>query len=168
MKKRNAGDLGGPSISGISSVDKAQCFTGTTTDTTRCNTAPGMDYSGCNRTVCNWYAANAICKSIGWSLPTDNQLRSLGGTYYTVALNKQLQFCDSSSSSNASQCGYHPNNCNGSWCQPDYIWGSSRNDLEAYIGSTYSQGTRFMYYLSGNNPSLTKATNAYSVRCVKE
>ncbi len=169
MKKRNAGDLGGPSISGISGVDKAECFSGTTTSS--CNNVSGWDYDACKRTVCNWYAANAICKSIGWTLPTENHLESLQ-TYYYGVLNNSLQLCDNSGSSTVSKCTWSSGSCLGSYtngsCMPDTIWGESISTNEALVGSLYSNGTRFAYYKNSVEAVLWKTLRAYSVRCVKD
>ncbi len=95
MKKYNAGDPGGPSISGIpigqqqvkaknacghtianggyQTFTDAHCWTspdGEVTDnyctsTSKLSSLSGLDYEGCHRTVCNWQAAKIICDNLG-------------------------------------------------------------------------------------------------------
>lgn len=161
VQKYNAGDLGGLSIpSGIalSSVTSANsgvgkhydmiCWRGRTSN--GCDSKAG-DYSGCNRTVCTWTAANKICTAHGWRLPSIAELR----TFFSY---RELQMCDRASSS-STYCAIK-SGCERSQdgnCIASDVWSSERPN-------NYS--TIFL-----NQGSLQQhesySSNAYSVRCVK-
>ena len=84
---KNAGDSGGLELpnSVKTCTVRSSCSYGGTTPTCwngktsdNCSTGTGANgYSGCNRTVCNWYAANLICQNAGMSLPENEQFQAL-------------------------------------------------------------------------------------------
>ncbi len=191
MKKYNAGDAGGPSINNIALGEQtvkngntwveytdAHCWTNASPTSSTCTSSsalkssfPGWDYESCNRTVCNWWAANYICtvNEPGWSLPTIEQLKILHEKYDNISKNQGangLQLCDKKANYGAPQCEADSNLCRGSYygCDASTLWSSTcKNNLCVYFwvsagstpecSSTYSAA----YY--------TKS-RAYSVRCV--
>ncbi len=225
MKKRNAGDNGGPSIdyTGTISLHQAGSTTAANTcpDTNgskccwygysgkyegrtevrtaaneKCSTSPGsinrlstvgaFNYEGCKRTVCNWYAADYICRNVEstnkkhlWNLPTQANLNSLreainnGPTSKTdsekFAIQRWsgtngLQLCQSGDGANTNgspRCD-HASRCSGSgngYCYPNGVWGRESSSTNAYDG--------WLYYSFNVNSGGSKGY-AYSVRCVLE
>ena len=178
--RANAGDSGGAPIpDGVVATDVGQsctpnaiqpcCWVGATSstncDTTSSTTVKGKTYSGCNRTVCDWYAAKRICESIGWRLPTyaealywrrDISTNTTLITQLAGTSSSSLGLCDDTASYGAPRCA-STSSCPGSTsstCAPRYIW--LEDDHNFYL----SKGL----FTSVN--SATK-TYAYSVRCVK-
>ncbi len=133
----------------------------------------GTTYSGCNRTVCTWYAGNASCQALAyngtkagdWRLPTKNEMSKWKSNINTINKNQGdngLRLCDNLSGYGAARCnGYDV--CDGSpngYCYPREVWSSTP------FGSYYSYfhlGSGTFYGPTNQNPYY-----AASVRCVLE
>ncbi len=122
-----------------SEKDKGNCCWGGTTSTACGNSGNGdSDYSGCNRTVCQFQAANASCAAYApndenegsWRLPSQEEINNWAGNLANLNNNKGkegLQLCDYSSSNNgAVQCYINQGKCqtgtSSSDCLPNRIW----------------------------------------------
>ena len=163
MKKYNAGDKTGPSTSNI--PYGAKCYKPTTS---HCSSGGGWDYSGCNRTVCNYDAAKKICENIGWSLPTRDQLVALQNQYTNVSKDKKtsgLQLCDRyNSRQGAPYCDFTGNGaCNVSplVCAPESVIG-----VEVYNDSSKAYYAQVELGTVDVDESR-KSHLVGSVRCVK-
>ena len=149
--------------------DKKCCWHGATSGT-NCDSVNGS-YSGCNRTVCNWEAANSICDNLSyggysnWRLPTKEELEKMNPDTYSKIGSEHsgdggLMFCDYYAGKNSSHCGpsffcYAGYN---NYCGTDTYWGSSENDTsKAYV--------RYLNNGVWVNSSEYK-THGYSTRCV--
>ena len=186
VTKYNVGDSGGPaintSVATVVDIDKGEtctngncCWKGTTANPSNCTTsATGNNgtisyYSGCNRTLCGWDAAQASCAAWhiedtvagDWRLPTTNELYGWGKNVSNISSflgTKGLQLCDSSTSSKgnalcASRAGYcYFTNYYGA-CNPSNIFIDQRE--RAFGISNNSSGGH--YYVP-----------AASARCVLE
>ena len=130
----------------------------------------GTSYSGCNRTVCTWYAGNASCQALAyngtkagdWRLPTKDEM-----SYWASNINiintyqgdNGLRLCDFSSGYDAAQCSgdYVCDGANNDGCYPREVWSSTPN------------GGNYYYFYLGygrfNQGNLTPRF-ADSVRCV--
>ncbi len=182
MKKYNAGD-GGGSIEGISTGQQTQkkngkyvtytdmhCWVGTTA-----SPCTSSNYSGCTRTVCNWYAANHVCSVVlnrnngeNWRLPASSELNAIKDQYNNVSKNQGtngLQLCkavNNGINNDGYQCMPGVDICRGSSsgdCWPSALWGLSRTSSSVWsinIGDTINSA-------SSGDPK----NGAYSVRCVK-
>lgn len=167
IAKFNAGDNGGLAIpSGVevrgtvannASVggchSKAICWQGTTTS--NCDAANG-GYSGCYRTVCTWSAADKICSSHGWRLPSEAEAASFN--YYSQGRGSSgLQLCDGTAGYSNAACGpWH--SCPGSLrgkCHLYFVWIDTAGKRYAL-----NQG---VWVLGGDCQS-----DPYSVRCVRD
>ena len=148
----------------------ACCWQGRTANS--CNSS-GTSYSGCNRTVCTWYAGNASCQALAyngtkagdWRLPTKNEMSKWASNNNTINKNQGdngLRLCDPYSSYGAASCGYHYV-CDGALngdCQPYYVWSSTAYSSSHYYEYYLSRGS---FYQNYDNPR-----HADSVRCVLE
>ena len=177
--RRNAGDANGPVIPNtvnIYNVNTSTCTKGASSTSATCgNTVPtcwkgttssncsassSTGYSGCNRTVCNWYAANLICTNNSMSLPTEEQINSLRKISSTTSAYKQhaADFCDlNSGTALYSKCYPDQNVCSGAdsnTCYPYIIRSSS---IKYYILSNGDLSGPLNYY---------SQTWAESVRCI--
>jgi len=143
------------------------CWYGQTV--TSCDSANG-GYSGCNRTVCDWRAANEYCSKLTylgktWRLATGNELASLGTQLNTVSLGQGingLMLCDSAAGYSSARC-YHSDNircASSGTCYPYSLWSSNTTGEKAY---DYPLGTGSIYVPHTNSFSL-----ALSVRCVSD
>ena len=151
---------------GTSTNYSAKCCWQGVTSGYSCDSANG-DYSGCNRTVCNWAAANAICAKYSqdgrtWRLPTTSEMSNW--LDYSKGLETNgLMLCDFSSKKSSSYCNYS-GSCKGALsngCYPASVWsGSILNSTMAY---SYELN---MANLKGPNGSYN--TYGFSVRCVSE
>ena len=141
------------------------CWQGGTSGS-NCDAANG-DYSGCNRTVCNWAAANAICANYKqggktWRLPMIYEMENWKA-YSINKGNNGLMLCDYHWGYSSAYCD-NSNNCPGSptgICYPHNVWS----------GSILISTDAYYYYLdsgSWRDPSITSRTFAFSVRCVSE
>ncbi len=225
MKKRNAGDNGGPSVDYTGTIelhkagdskDTCSSTAGTkccwygysgkyqgrtevrTAADSKCSTTPGnipvissagkFDYEGCKRTVCNWYAADHICRNIDatnkkllWNLPTQANLTSLKNaidagpasktdTSAKISIQKfsgsnGLQLCQYDTAQNTAgspRCDSPSSlRCYGATsaaCTPGWITGRAWS--EDYIYVFMATGNWF-----GSHDRYGK-NGAYSVRCV--
>ena len=178
VTKYNVGNTYGPTIasstttvtagSGSCSANEC-CWTGYTVGI--CNSGHPTSYSGCYRTVCTWYAANASCQSWApngtsagdWRLPTQNEMKGWANNIERVSAylgSDGLQLCDHFSFYYGSvRCYASGNFCSGAdtdVCYPNGVWSSP---------SGYS------FYLSSGNfagPYSDLARYAHSARCVLE
>ena len=138
------------------------CWTGSTSGS-NCDASNG-NYSGCNRTVCNWAAANAICanyKQDGrtWRLPTTGEMGNW--VNYSVGLkNNGLMLCDSTKNANSAQC-YSSNACSSKYnstCNAYSVWSSDvikQKDTSNILLGGYSY---YYFYLSLQNGALNFAS----------
>ena len=196
VTKYNVGDPNGPEMA--SSVTTANiiagraycggnecCWTGKTSNNS-CSTSGSWyggystSYSGCNRTVCTWYAANSSCKNWAptgnnagsWRLPTVTEVNAWGSiiknetegngkiTRY-LGING-LQLCDYYSLDSGSVYCYGTDElCQGvtgrKYCSPSSIW--SENSGGSYYYSNFSGG--WMQIYKTTDPIATA-----SARCV--
>ena len=147
-----------------SSSSNKCCWKGATSGTD-CNNNGGA-YSGCNRTVCDWYAADYICKNFTaggrtWRLATKSEMSNWGSNSIGLGVNG-LQLCDWNSGYSSAYCD-HSGSCPGSndvWCGPYFVWSGTVD------GSSNAYG----YYLSIDSwrQGSNYRTGAFSVRCVTE
>ncbi len=129
-------------------------------------------YSACNRTVCQWYAANTSCQDYmpkgsfkgNWRLPTVKEIT--GWIYNINTLNNYkgtqgLQLCNHGSSGNgAFYCTFNAN-CIGSknnHCGPNNMWA----DASSEAGKSNSF---YLFYAEGRK-EVNSNIQAYSTRCV--
>jgi len=139
------------------------CWQGVTSS--NCDTKNG-NYSGCNRTVCDWGAAKEACAKLTyenrtWRLPTNDELSSLGTQLNKLSFGKKedgLMLCD---------IGY---TTNSAYCTPgtNFCFGVNNNTCDAYV--LWSNSTYTNYYLSNDSflGPETHSQQAYSVRCVSD
>ena len=181
VTKYNIGDIpsatnGGiaSSVTTVSAGSKCSanscCWQGNTASP--CDSS-GTSYSGCNRTVCTWQAANASCLALAyngtkagdWRLPTNDELAKWGSNLSTINKNQGdngLRLCDDSSGYGAARCG-GSHVCNVSYdgyCYPDTVWSST-------AGGSYYYSYR-LNYGTFNGPSNLNARYVFSSRCVYE
>ena len=145
----------------------ACCWQGKTGGT--CNSS-GTSYSGCNRTVCTWYAGKASCQALAyngtkagdWRLPTSNEMYKWASNISTISRyqgDNGLRLCDYRSGYGAAQCDLY-GVCDGSYygnCYPNYVW-SSTTGSSTYYDFTLSTGSFYQDY--------QYPRHADSVRCV--
>ena len=163
--------LAGVKIYGLggrcSSYDKYCCWQGFTSPL-GCNSSNGS-YSGCNRTVCNHYAAEVICANLKydnkkWRLPTNSEL----SYFYYASKDKGssgLMICDRSSNGyyGFSACSGTSSGCDNasnSSCAPGYLWTSQLNKT--------STAYRWDLYKGGWDYKSSSRLLPLSVRCVTE
>ena len=132
----------------------------------------GTSYSGCNRTLCNWYAGNASCQALAyngtkagdWRLPTKNEMSKWAsniGAINTKKGDNGLRLCDFNNGYDPAWCGIY-GSCFGAanaGCYPYWVWSSTPS------GSDY-----YEYYLNAGtfNQNYNDPRLAASVRCVLE
>ena len=155
---------------------KGCCWKGATGDTNyRCNSS-GTTYSGCYRTVCNLYAANASCQTLeyrgtkadDWRLPTEAELSSWLSEFESIGFYKDdsIRLCGANTYGSDEATCYSTTKCYGAesnTCWPNVIWSSTD------VPSTY-QGQYYGYYLQFSIFSQVRASvkAAQTVRCVLE
>ncbi len=180
VTKYNIGDIPSATNGGIATSVKtvqtnkscsanACCWQGKTGGS--CDSS-GTSYSGCNRTVCTWYAGNASCQALAyngtkagdWRLPTKNEMSKWKSNINTINKNQGdngLRLCDQDSGYGAASC--HSNGvCDGAnndYCSPCEVWSSTPT------GSNYYYF--YLRYGSFNQHSLDPRWTG-SVRCVLE
>lgn len=192
VTKANVGDTsyGGPpvkNVGGITVVSSNETCGSYTDDSSKCcwtgvygngctSAGDGSRYSGCNRTVCTWEAANAACKNFAptyntkgkWHLPTTGQLSNWKNTLEAINQGEDgLRLClhYSSGSSNVAYCGITSSGyCKGGssyygQCFPSYLWGEEYNSYKAYYAAVCSASGLCDY-------SENDKTYASSARCV--
>ena len=145
------------------------CWTGNTL-TSNCDSANGS-YSGCNRTVCNWYAADNICKmlnvkgQIGFRLPTKDELENLDPDKFSKSTSSYpgdngLMFCDFNAGYNSARCSRAevcPSSYTG-YCSPDRVWSGTLDGSTNTFNRNLNSGSW--------NSNSNYRTHAWSVRCV--
>lgn len=149
----------------------ACCWRGSTSRT-YCDSTNGS-YSGCDRTVCNWSAANALCNKItivgktGWRLPTQNELSNLNPATYSkrgtsYAGDNGLMFCDPNAAVGYARCASQPICQPAPWdnCNPSSVWTLTPSGSEYMITLYLSNGS---WRSGGTYPTIPR-----SVRCIKE
>jgi len=177
ITRKNMGDasvLQIPPLAGVSSVTAGSdychssstkcCWQGKTAGSCTNTTDVNGSYLGCNRTVCNWEAANAICANYNyggksWRLPTTAEMYEW--VYSSIGLKDNgLELCDSHSGYSSVQCGT-AYRCSGSYdgnCNPNNVWsGTVSGSLQAF---NYNLNTG-----KWNGPGANIRSNAFSVRC---
>ena len=172
VTRRNMGDSTALTIpSGVNVVSAGSscspsasnfcCWQGKTA--AMCDNANGGGYSGCNRTVCDWWAADYICKNFKaggytWRLATESEMSKWGNNSIGKGVNG-LQLCDEWADYSSAMCE-SIENCVGSslGCKPYFSW----------VSKTFTSSYAYNYSLSFGrwNSSTTDRTNASSVRCV--
>ena len=181
VTKFNIGDIPGAANGGIAAnvtvVNTGQncsagacCWKGRTANL--CDSS-GTTYSGCNRTVCTWDAANYSCNALAysgtkardWRLPTRDELSKWASNITSISRNQGddgLRLCDGNSGYGSARCYNYNNACPGSYtdnCHPHNIWSSTPN------GSNYYS----RYLLAGNFSSESSNSRyTYEARCVLE
>ncbi len=184
VTKYNMGDNGLP-ISGVSQLSVGSscstsdtgncCWKGQTATLGQCGLTgnKGADYSGCSRTVCQWYAANTICRnyapegtSVGsWRLPNEAEAKGWIGNFNFLNVNRGidgLQFCNDHGTNKADgfvQCNHISNCIKASYnhCIPAITWINEKN-LPYVLYHNYTTGNWDKIELSRQR--------AFSVRCV--
>ena len=182
VTKYNVGDTNGPTIasstttvtagSGSCSANEC-CWRGTTSSPCTVSgswSGHSTSYSGCNRTLCTWYAANASCQSWApngtsagdWRLPTQNEMKGWANNIERVSTylgSDGLQLCDGGSAYGTVRCNNYPIRCSGAdngSCDPDVVWSSPSG---CYFG--LDNGSFY-------GPYGGSARYARSARCVME
>ncbi len=174
ISKYNVGDTG-PSGSGPQiptqyaqyTINAAQacgksgycCWKGKTANSCGIVGNAGADYSGCNRTVCQWYVSDAACKEYTaggktqagyWRLPTQVEFSSMFQYMGEINNNRGkngIQLCTSGTNPGFVQCA-NIQNCPGfssvsGWgahCTPFNNWTSTLGITYNSIGNTFSGG----------------------------
>ena len=141
------------------------CWQGNTS-ASNCDNSNGGGYSGCNRTVCDWWAADYICKNFHagnytWRLATTSEMSGWGSNSKGKGTSG-LQLCDYYSGYSSARCdslGRCPGSTYGS-CYPYTVWSGTVN------GSSYAY--HYNLYSGSWGQNNYYRTGAYSVRCVTE
>jgi len=174
VTKYNIGDVSDFPLSGVNVVNTGGsscspsstnlcCWKGTTG--ANCDSNNG-GYSGCYRTVCDYWAANKVCQNLTyqgktWRLPTSSEWQSIGSQITSVSAGQGsagLMLCDYNANTSSARCTT-TTTCNGAYktkCNPYDVWSSSSG---------------VYYNLTGNKlygPYSDRNTYAYSVRCISE
>ncbi len=134
----------------------------------RCNANNG-GYSGCNRTVCNYYAAKEICDKFNyggktWRLPTEREL-AYWDDYNIGRGSNGLMLCSRTViDSRSTECAMYcvcpgaPDNC----CLSNTIWSNKiTSATSTYTFHKWGQA-------DWTGPVSNKNNNAFSVRCVTD
>ena len=184
VTKYNVGDQNGPPIassvkvvqSTLACTNSECCWKGTTSDDCTTSGSWGSHrttYSGCNRTVCSWYASNVSCKSWApsgtkagdWRLPKYTETAAWINRYYVLFSelgSDGLQLCDHHSSIKGSlKCHFDVDLCvnaTSKGCGPSYLWADF-------------QSGKYWYAYLGNGTLQTTSSAAFpneghSARCV--
>ena len=188
ITKFNIGDHSSLIIpSGITTTNANPYYAGCSTETSKCcwqgqtanpcNNNNGGVYSGCSRTVCDWYAAGYICENLNylgkkWRLPTETELSNLGA-YSTGKGAAGLQFCGGISAPNTTAMCVYTNSCLGSetgYCDPQSIWSSNTKYYYPPGGYTSELHSVLCGVDSSGNWECNSGTLKVprSVRCVTE
>ena len=144
---------------------------GTTSSTCGASGNGNSTYSGCKRTVCTWYAANAACEAWEpvsgtkgkWRLPTENELTAWGRNILIIQRNQGksgLELCDSYSGYDSFEC-YDAYSCTKSSgyspCMPYFVWAADESSSTASCANLGSGSFRTATY---------NKLSAFSTRCV--
>jgi len=173
VMRANPNDLGVPLV-GASTSGGCVKFNNTADDcSTYTYTNMPSEYSGCNRTACNWTAANSICASYNtnaalnplrtdyqWRLPTSSELLTWkSGSNITISssLYGGLNLCDWDSGNFWAQCKHlWDKSCPNGYCDLNRVWG-----IDYQYGCLNNQSWKTHSYSSGILYGL-------SVRCILE
>jgi len=154
-----------------SSSSKPCCWVGTTSG--GCNSNNG-GYSGCTRTVCDWWAAHAICSKITylnktWRVPTSNEWSSIGTQFSSLSPGKGsdgLMLCSYESLSTSAYCYTSVGRCYGSGdgdCAPCSVWANEAVSSTTAYRHRYSNNSSGLY-----GPDTRSKAYAHSVRCIAD
>ena len=134
-------------------------------------TAKNGSYSGCERTVCNWNAANKICANFHaggktWRLPSYTEMSGWGAKS-TGKGNNGLMLCNDGGYdvTDYAKCGQSAY-CQGAQgnCTPAAVW--AKDNYQGY------SSTKYVYRMTGGTASWSSSYQAVntpaSVRCVTE
>ncbi len=153
------------------------CWQGNTSSECGITGNADADYSGCNRTVCQWNAANLSCKAYtangntpegSWRLPKYIEFGQWAINKDILNNNKGkdgLQFCTTKNSDKGLvRCNY-AQRCQGAaqnnYCFPGYLWSADQEIQGAQgIGAHLIMYDDFITSLGHGN------TYAFSTRCV--
>ena len=145
------------------SNDTPICWKGQTGMPGSCDSAYG-DYSGCNRTVCNYWAAEDICSKLKigsrpWRLPSLNEASKFAA--YSIGKGAGgLQLCDAYSGYSSTQCAYNWGCSRSGVCSVFSIWTTGASSLGLTTYSLFKGDWGEDY---GENEFYAK-----SVRCVSD
>ena len=179
VTKFNIGDIPGAANGGIASnvtvVSAGQncsagacCWKGQTAHP--CDSS-GTTYSGCNRTMCTWDAANYSCNALAysgtkagdWRLPTNDEFSKWSTNFTEISKNQGdngLRLCDNYSGYGSPHCQIYKicsGSATGSHCHPFLVWSSTPSN-GCYINYALNFGS------FGSNCSGTR--DAFTARCV--
>ena len=132
----------------------------------------GTTYSGCNRTVCTWYAGNASCQALAyngtkagdWRLPTKDEMSKWASNISSINTNQGdngLRLCDNDWGYGVARCNidYACDGAYDDYCNPHEVWSSTpRGSRYYYFGLDCGSFDQYYY-----DPRY-----AISVRCVLE
>ena len=170
ITKYNMGDNSStqiPSAAGVTIVtagttcNSSKCCWKGSTSGSGCDAKNGI-YSGCNRTVCNWAAANAICANYKqdnrtWKLPPQGAMRNWAG-YSKGKGSEGIMLCDNTSGYSSAYCAKSTQCVGGvssSECYPNRVW------AEAYI---LNIAPNYVWYLELQSGSFS-VSNYISTFC---
>ncbi len=141
------------------------CWKGTTSNS--CDSVNG-NYSGCNRTVCNYSAAQEICAKFNyagktWRLATKQEADTWGDFNFNF-LNNGLMLCGAAANTGIyTRCDFNYN-CKGA--------NSSNKCIAHYTWLADLSGLTKAYYLTNYYGNISISATSYldsaSVRCVTE
>ena len=177
VTKYNVGDTYGPNIAGsVTTVDVTStctsstcCWRGKTAGCSTFGNTTNTTYSGCNRTVCTWAAANLSCQRWApagtyageWRLPTPNEMEGWKNNLSKINTNlgpNGLQLCDSGFLARGEEkCSGDYSGCYGASenaCYANYVWLS-------FDGWAFGLGNSALY-----GPATSEDGYAHSARCV--
>ena len=176
ITRKNMGDsVNLPIAEGVNVVNTGQscypsktnfcCWKGNTSGS-NCDNKNGGGYSGCNRTVCDWYAANYICTNFHagnytWRLATTSEMSNWFNNSKGKGVNG-LQLCGYSSGYSSAYC-HGSSTCLGAenkGCFPDSVWSKIATNSDYFKRYHLPNGNWLNdenYYSAG-----------FSVRCVTE
>ena len=176
ITKKNMGDSANlPIASGVNikqinqscspSASNYCCWQGNTSGSS-CDNSNGGGYSGCNRTVCDWWAADYICKNFHagnytWRLATTSEMSGWANNSKGKGTSG-LQLCDYNSGYSSARC-HDSSRCPGAYsgnCRPGTVWS----------GNVNGSSNAYYCYLDGGSWGQNdySRTSAFSVRCVTE
>lgn len=141
------------------------CWYGQTANQSSCTSTSGSIYGSCKRTVCDWWAAKALCEAAGMKLPATQS--SIANWYSKTPPSNStsttgLMLCDFSSSNDKHyRCADLPD-CKGgqgNTCDAGDVWTAEES------GSTQAK-VKDLDGSDGWHNNTRNKTRAASVRCV--
>ena len=177
VTKYNVGDTYGPNIAGsVTTVDVTStctsstcCWRGKTAGCSTFGNTTNTTYSGCNRTVCTWAAANLSCQRWApagtyageWRLPTPDEMEGWKNNLSKINTNlgpNGLQLCDAYLFVRGEEkCSGDYSGCYGASenaCYANYVWLS-------LDGWAFGLGNSALH-----GPATSEDGYAHSARCV--